>query len=281
VNSGTKPPSAYTPLRAFMLVAGALVMTAARADDLSRYCGHEISSRNIALVGRPLDPSTCSANCFHFVLTCTNGHKFNLASRYNPYDPDWFNWFTQVYPFPQLLVFGLIAFAAFVMASGKPRKPVLNAVYLGIVALAMFFWPSMATSGLQSPAGGLTSLAVTFAFFGLPVFLLLNLPALMRGWNYLFVKHSVAPIVTPALQAGAPIDAQAVAQALSAGAYDTGAHPAYYYENQAKKARVITANLEADAAAADALRRREEARAELAEAERILAQARQRGESGR
>jgi hypothetical protein len=34
------------------------------------------------------------------------------------------NWFTQVYPFPQLVVFGLIAFAAFVMASGKPGKPV-------------------------------------------------------------------------------------------------------------------------------------------------------------
>jgi hypothetical protein len=281
MKSVKKSTSALVALIVCALIAGALCIASARAEDLSRFCGHEISSRYIRLVGRPLDPSTCSTNCFRFVLTCTDGRKFDLGSRYSPYDPDWLNWFTEVYPFPQLVFFGLIAFAAFVMSSGKPRKPVLNAVYFGIVALAMFFWPAIATGGPNSPEGDLTSMAAVIAVLGLPVFLLLNLPALMRGWNYLFVKHSVAPIITPALKAGAPIDTKAVAQRLSAGAYDTGAHPAYHYENQAAKARAIKAKLEADAAAADAVRRREEARAELVEAERQLAQARQRGERRR
>jgi hypothetical protein len=273
-----KPTSTLARLIVCALIGGALLVTSAWAEDLSRFCGHEISSRNIRLVGRPLDPSTCSSNCFRFVLTCSDGRKFDLASRYTPYDPDWLNWLTEVYPFPQLVFFGPIAFAAFVMSSGKPRKPVLNVAYLGILALAMFFWPAIATGGPNSAAGDFTSMAAVIAVLGLPVFLLLNLPALMRGWNYLFVKHSVAPIVTPALRAGAPIDTKAVARTLAAGAYEKGAHPAYHYENQAEKAREIKAQLEADAAAADAVRRREEARAELAEAERLFAQAKQRGE---
>ncbi len=266
-------------MRTALLILTLVISAAApaRSDDLSRYCGHPVTSRNIVLLGQPLDARTCTANCFRFILTCNNGRKFNLASRYTPYDPDWVNWFTEVYPFPQLLVFGLVAFLAFVMYQGKAAKPALNAVYFGIVGLTMFFWPSGATQGPHAVGADLTMMGSAFAVIGFPVFVVLNIKALMRGWNYLFVPHPAAPIVETALQGGRAIDTQRLAKTLQAGARDEEAYPVYHYENQAEKARALKDKINVDAATAAAMARREEARAEFEAAERALAEAKRRG----
>lgn len=252
----------------------ATIVSPARSEDLSRYCGHPVASHNITLTREPLDPSTCTTNCFQFVLTCANGRKFLLTSRYNPYEPDAMHWLAIAYPLPQLVIFGIVAFLAFLMWKGRALKPGLNYTYLGIVALAAYFWPLISTS--TGISRDFVMMASAFAVLGFPFFVVLNLPPLMRGWDYVFVKHPVQPLVETAIGDGTSIDTRGVAKTLKAGAYDRGAHPAYHYENQAEKARAIRDALEKDAAAADALRRREEARAELAEAERQVEEAKRR-----
>jgi lipoprotein signal peptidase len=216
-------------LPALMVVLVAWLMTPAWAVDLSQYCGHAVESRNIALVGKPLDVNTCSANCFRFTVTCNNGRQYSLTSRYTPYNPDWFNWLTQVYPLPQGLVFAGVLFLAFVMWNGKQVSSTANLSYLAIVGGAMFFWPATSTNVPLSPAADLTSMMIALAVIGFPVFLVLNIKALARGWNYLFTKHSAEPIVTPGLKSGSSIDTRTLARTLAAGARDPERHPAYHY----------------------------------------------------
>jgi hypothetical protein len=244
-------------------LAFAALLSAARAADLSRYCGQPIDNRQINIT-RNLDPRVCSDNCFQFVLTCRDGRKFNLTSRFNPYDPDWLHGLTLIYPFPQMIVFAAIAFLVFVAWMGTPLSLAANLTYLGIAGLAMFFWPAIATGA--GAGADFTGMAIVFALFGLPIFLVLNLKALMRGWNYLFVQHSAEPIIAPALSAGRSIDTNALADELEAGARAPGAHAAYHWENQAEKARALAHKLEA-------------ARAEMAAAERALEAAKARRES--
>jgi hypothetical protein len=248
-----------------VIVLAAYLITPASAADLSQYCGHAIESRNITLIGKPLDSSTCTANCFRFTLTCNNGRRFSLSSRYTPYDPDWLHWFTEMYPIPQLIFLAVVAFGAFVMSQGHARQPLLNLAYVGLVAIAMFFWPAMATHGPYSAEADFETMGSGFAILGLPVFLLLNLPALMRGWNYLFVQHPAEPIVGPALRTGSSIDTKRLATTLREGAYDMSRHPQYHYENQAAKALAMRDKIEA-------------ARAEVAAAERALEEAKRRAE---
>ena len=243
----------------------ACMIAPARAEDLSRYCGHPVDSRNIVRIGKPLDPSTCSANCFRFVLTCNNGRKFTLASRYNPTDPDWLHSLTSAWPLPQAIVFALVGFLTFVMSKGHARKPGLNYTYLGIVGITGWFWPAASTSNPYSFSATMVMVGSTFVIIGFPVFIVLNLPALMRGWNYMFVKHPAEPIVAPALQSGTAIDTRALARTLGAGARASETHPAYHYENQAEKARALRDKLDS-------------ARAEVSAAERALEEAKRRAE---
>jgi len=249
----------------WVLVGTFVAISAARATDIAQYaqtCGHPIEGRNITGITR-LDASRCADDCFRATLTCNNGRKFTVATRYNPGDPAWLGKLTDMYPLPQLLVYGAIAFLVFIAWMGTPLSRSGNLTYLGLVGLGMYFWPAT-TSSVGAPFA-FTAMALGFSVFGFPIFLALNLAALMRGWDYAFVKHPAEPIIEPALRARKPVDTNALADELEAGARDPGAHAAYHWENQAEKARALTHKLDA-------------ARAEMAAAERALDDARRRSE---
>ena len=163
------------------------------------------------------------------------------------------------------MVFACVLFLAFVMWHGKHISSSANLSYLAIVGTAMFFWPATSTNAPLSAGADLTSMMIALAVIGFPVFLVLNIKALARGWNYLFTKHSAEPIVTPGLKSGSSIDTRMLARTLAAGGRDPESHPAYHYENQAEKARALRDRID-------------DARTEVVAAERALEEARRRAE---
>jgi hypothetical protein len=128
-----------------------------------------------------------------------------------------------------------------------------GAEYMVLELLMIFFLPTLVTTCL---------------------FIAWNLTAMMQGWNYLFVKHSVAGLISPALDHGTSIDGRAVSEKLIAGVTDTKRYPMYHYENQGKKAKDLSRALNESADIAAARLKREQALAALEAAERDVENAR-------
>jgi hypothetical protein len=102
------------------------------------------------------------------------------------------------------------------------------------------------------------------------------------GFDYLFVTHRVEPIVLPALRRGRAIDKDAFADALMPQTGDLDAStPVFRSQNQAARARAVRGKLEVDAQVAEAMERRERARAALKDAEREAEEAERRAKDRR
>jgi hypothetical protein len=179
----------------------------------------------------------------------------------------------------KLLTFAFLAafagVAIFGAKQGNERNAALwrHGASLAVFALTIWMWGANAKLDDDILE---YSLFPIVKFVVLPVYLIYHLKAFARGWNYLFVRHPVEPTVLPALNTGAAINTQSVAQTLASGASDQGTMPTYHYENQAEKARELANQLERDATLAEAALKREHARAALADAERELELAKRR-----
>lgn len=115
----------------------------------------------------------------------------------------------------------------------------------------------------------------------LVLWLFVSFKRLYMGCHYLLVSHPASPIVLPALRSGKSVDTKSLGQTLREGAADPGSRSTVYYENQAAKAHVLKEKLDADAEIAEAIIRRERARAALVDAEREVREAKRRAEKKR
>jgi hypothetical protein len=163
-------------------------------------------------------------------------------------------------------MFAAIAFMAFLMLNGRTTRRGTIVTYTGMAAIAALFCPESYRPATGPEVFG--QLASIFTIMGFPFFLFFNIPALASGWNYVFEPHPAEPIVGPAVEQGRPLDATRLANTLVAEALSPTSHPTYHWENQADKARTMSAKLDA-------------ARAEVAAADRALQEARRRAENAR
>ena len=133
--------------------------------------------------------------------------------------------------------------------------------------IAAYFAQGVALAAVLSFLLVLVPIGVFAAIYGLP---------LLGAWHYFFTEHAAEPIVTPALEAGAAINHNALADVLEQGLDDAGDKSSVYYETQALKAKKLKEKLDADAEIAAATMRRERARAALLDAERDLENAKRK-----
>jgi hypothetical protein len=127
-------------------------------------------------------------------------------------------------------------------------------------------------AGLAGTIGGFVGAAkgIGRLLYYLPGFFM-GLPVVS---HWLFVKHPAEPVVAPALRRGSAIDVDKLANALTPNIIKIAKPPpTYQSENQAGRARALKQKLRADAEVAEAIERRERARAALIRAEREVEQA--------
>jgi hypothetical protein len=212
---------------------------------------------------------TCSSGCFRYQITCRNGKQFLMAARYRPEASAADIFFYESGVLPKLLMLAIIAgYAGVAVFGSKNRISALcrHGIYGAVFAFAIWMWGAVAKSDVDILEGPLA--IIKYLVF--PVYVVYYGKAFIRGCNYLFVRHPVAPTIASALLSGDAIDIKTVAATLAEGASDQGSKPAHHYEHQAEKAREIAEQLERDAAVAEAALKRERARTELAEAEAHL-----------
>jgi hypothetical protein len=233
------------------------------------------------------DAATCTMDCFSYTLACRDGQQLTLTARYRPEasDNDIFFHESSASGTVKLLIFALLAFFAFVAIFGakvdRQRAIVQNAAVLGIAGFTLWMWGVAATlDGFSQSEFFDVVIAPLVKYLIIPLFVIVSIPSFARGWNYLFVAHPAAPIVGRGMR-GKSIDVEGLAGTLADGAHDSGVEATYHYEHQAEKARALAEKLNADAAAAEARAERERRRAELAEANRLLEDARRRSERNR
>jgi hypothetical protein len=230
---------------------------------------------------------TCTADCFRYTLICRKDKKLVLTSRYSPYAGDSDIFFAEggagtVVKFLMILALGGFA-AISIFGMNKDREDddifiIQNICVVAVFALVVWIW------GVRATAAGfsLSELADFFlapiVLYGVvPIFVAIRFLSFIRGWNYLFVQHPAASLVSP----GAAANINRLATTLAAGAEDPGRAGTYHYEHQTEKARSLTADLERQAELMEARAERDRRRAELLEAERLLEEARRRSKGSK
>jgi hypothetical protein len=235
------------------------------------------------------NPATCTANCYGYQLICRDGTKTALTSQYPPGVSEltiFFREYGGLGFLVKLLMFAPVAFFAFVSTYGSKdsfdRMALQNGIIAGLFGVTLLVWGAGDMGegewSLARPLDYIVGSVMTFAV--VPLFLIVSIPAFLRGWNFLFVAHPAAPLVRPAMR-GQSVNVEGLAGVLAEGAHDSGDAATYHYQHQAEKARALAAQLNTDSAIAEARAERERRRAELAEAERFLEEMRRRSEGGR
>src|ERR1700730_1539370 len=189
------------------------------------------------------DVAACTLGCFQYQITCRNGKQFLLAARYRPEASAADIFFYEHSVHPKLLIFAVIAGFAGVAAFGaKDRTSALqrHGIYLAVFGFAIWMWGTGAKTDIDILD---TSLFPIIKYVVFPIYVIYHGKAFIRGCNYLFVRHPVAPTIGAAIRTGEAIDTQSVAQTLASGAADQGSKPAYHYEHQAEKARELAEKL--------------------------------------
>jgi hypothetical protein len=128
-------------------------------------------------------------------------------------------------------------------------------------------------------------LVFLLSYILMPALLLLLIGPFLRGiprvlarLDFMFRRHPVEPAVLAALRKGTAVDAAALSKALMPNLRDIAApKPTFRSKNQAARARAVAEKLEADAEIAEAVERRERARAALIRAKREVADAQRKG----
>jgi hypothetical protein len=242
----------------------------------------------VTLTGAARDTDTCAARnaCFLYLLTCHNGRQYALRWYLNPQALPHEKFYAQKYPRVQIAIFGfLLFFVAVARASGRHiQLPFFSTLWvpLCIIAVALFLsdiparYPTQFNYRAFVWTGPVQLLVLSVSYVGIPGFLLCllipfiyGIPRVISGLDFMLRKHPAESAVLSALHAGKPIDPDAIGDALMPKASSLkAAQPVFRSKNQAARARAVKEQLDADAALAEAIERRERARAALLRAER-------------
>jgi hypothetical protein len=258
-------------------------------DDKHRKFCSQHGGVHMIMNGVPItrNVQTCTADCFRYTLICRNNQNLILTSRYSPYAGNTDILFAEggVGTIVKLLMIlalaGFAAISVFGMNEDREDRDIFIIQNTGIVAVfALVVW----VWGIRATAAGF-SLAELVDFFlspivtygVVPIFVAIRFLAFIRGFNYLFVRHPAASLVSP----GCSADIDRLAATLAAGAEDPGRAGTYHYEHQTEKARSLTADLDRQAELMEARAERDRRRAELLEAERLLEETRRRSKGSK
>jgi hypothetical protein len=216
-------------------------------------------------------PGTCTNDCFVWRLTCTNGRVQVRQSAISPWTTglqlvvaNWAPWSLAVYILPFVVLFVMAAFGA----RSAWLLSTINFVvcsYLGWAAWCFYAavvgdpwgrWVEFENAVLLNP----------YIYFPVVVFtVLMNGGAFLRGMEIFFSRHPADALVANALWAGHPIHAEHMRAALMPNIYEI-ANPGEttsYYRRETEKVRALKEKLDADAALAESVIRRERARRRL------------------
>jgi hypothetical protein len=226
--------------------------------------------------------TACGDSCFRYNLGCRDGTQLTLFASYNPdagADDVFFAEGVAGSVVKLLLIAGL-GFVAFVSVFGttEDRSAIIwqNILVFVILAGTISVWGIRATND-GFTLGALIDFPAVVKYPAIFIFIAVRFPSVARGWNYLFVRHPAAPIVS----SGGPMDMPGLVRTLVSGAEDPGIAAPYHYEHQSEKARALASRLDEDTAIIKARAERARLRAELVEAERLLEEARRRSENAR
>ncbi len=233
----------------------------------------------------------CIRYCYIYTIACgTSGTRFTRYSQVRPFVRDTLtytseseeqaelaqiraavassNFWRPLSPYPQLVIFGFLLLLSWISRRARDK----NKVYWGWNGpLNLYFGLSLLTFNASSDSNRLVQTADYYLLFhswlfviALLLFFVINAVPVIRGWDYLFVKHPAADIVNSAVRSGAPIDRSTFVQSLSISPQELFRwRPRWYWEHRAEKARKLSEKLDRDAELARAMAARERARAEL------------------
>ena len=166
-----------------------------------------------------------------------------------------------------LLMLFLVLGITFVSWHGyKPHEDERTALKWD-AGFAIWFLFLLLAAGPSDPRSGPSGF-VGAGFLVIALALAINARRLFLGWEYLFVKHPAEHAVSSALRSGEPIDGSAISGVVSADEPEDVLFPslhARFNARRAERARALRDKLNADAELAEAIVRRERARAEARE----------------
>jgi len=284
---------------------------ASYADDQgdAKACAPYGGYANIVHYGLPVSLAGCRQWCPQCIqycyvreIACRNGQLVNLYSQVKPYRPEaeqsqeWSNiqsakrnaeqqfssavaW-RPLSPYPQFVLIGFFIIISTIAWFGRVKDGTGLRDWGLNIPLNAYLALSLATFNTALDSDPLVQTLDQYVFFHswfhsvvLVSFFVINAMPLIRGWDYLFVKHPAADIVNSAVDAGTAIHGQSLARALWVSPQDIFQwRPRWHYEHQAEKARKLREKLDRDTELARAAIARERARAELHDEKRASAE---------
>lgn len=212
--------------------------------------------------------STCANNdCFAWRLTCSNGKSYVMQSRIHPATTElqnvfyeWAPWSFAVYLLPFLIYAGL----AVVGSEAVVLVAALNAIFVAYALCTAWSLYSSITSnpwgqGIEEERLFLLNPYVYGAV--LIAFVLINLPAVLRGLEGLLYRHAPEPgfaVMVPAH----PTHAAAMSAALMPNIYEfvDPVETASHYRREAERLQAVRETLDAQTALAKSVIRNRRAR---------------------
>jgi len=210
-------------------------------------------------------PDACGNDCFVWRLVCSNGRHHDLQSKFSPASTkaqiafyDWAPWSFLIYLLPFLALFGLAALGA-----QRLEVPLLlNGLVLTYATVAAWCFYDAVTGNPRGTTVAFEQAVflnpyVYFPVIGLAV--VLNLPAVWRGFETLFYRHRPEIVGPPAMWAGYPPHAAAMSAALMPHLYEfiDPRETASHYRRETDRVRALREKFDAEAALAEAVIRRE------------------------
>ena len=214
-------------------------------------------------------PGTCSKDCFVWRLTCSNGKTQDGQSGIHPTTTKWqmalFNgapWSFLLYLLPFVVYFGLAAIGAQLL---EPLLAIDGLVLTYATAAAWFFYATVTGNPWGTTVWFEQAVFLNpYVYFSVIVLaVLLNLPAVWRGLDIVFFNYSPEISPAPAAWPGDPLHAAAMRAALMPSLHefiDPG-EVASHYRRETERVRALKKKFDAEAALAEAVIRRNRARA--------------------
>ncbi len=190
--------------------------------------------------------------------------------------PAWVLVFRTAWPAPQWLIgLGLTAFAVVATIGHRQFSSAPPGVIpLAHLIVALFCLSYTYGASASATAGVMLILALSPGI----AFLVFNFPDFLRGWHYLFVRHTAKPYIEPALSTGTGFDRRAADTMEMPSAWATNPPPSYKSHHEANEADILKQNVHHDTSTwhqwTAALKRRVQKNRELAQAMAERARAR-------
>ncbi len=213
--------------------------------------------------------SVCTNNdCFGWRLTCSNGKSYDMQSKIHPATTELQNAFYEWAPWSVVLyLLPFLIYAGLAIVGSNAAVP-LTALNVAFVAYALCAAWSLYSSITGDPWGRWSDeerlLFLNPYAYGviLIAFVLINVPAVRRGLEAFFYRHTRDSGFAPVMMPAHPMHAAEMSVALMPNIYEfvDPAESASYYRRQTEHLRAVRDKLDAQTALAESVIRNRRAR---------------------